>query len=611
MFSSNAFDLAAREFRSSMATSVNWWRQCVTTVFRSLIYVVLCVVLFFIGLFKGIFVGTAAAIVIFVGHMSVTIVLWPVHVFMTYNSVARTKKLELAVKLLSLLLLPVPLFLWPVLVAVGSVLVGLGYGFGTPLVATFEAVGENSDSKFYHAFADGTVSTLTGSCTIVRDFTDVSVHSFCDYLDDFRTSEPKDGVPFGIKLLELPACVAVAVLGLVADTPLITLVALAKSPFLLFKGWSRLLHDLIGRHGACLEAACVPFAGLALILWPVVVVVFVLLAIISSPILGLFGAVVVYQEDSLQCGLAYVVSIVGMFDEYTNDVLNLNEGSCLPRPRYRKGPPKPEPMPPGSYMSPLSPDNAIFSPNSGVPQLSTSRSLKAQLHEVKIVQIWDDMFRNINLRGKYLVEAGVLKTSELDGWLRGGKSPKWKIVACGLPAYCTLHTLFESAKANSAGILLSDGTELTMCNRPQDRMLDWFFEPLLTLKEQLRLANPTEAEEHYLEKLVLTVGDATRMREWDIGGIEPVDDIRRGELQALSRRLQGIATSISRLPTYRRHYKRFIKSLLLFALDRSNSDSSSSHSSDGSLRFDQTPESSVPDSPHGRSHSILVDDDIV
>lgn len=98
-----------------------------------------------------------------------------------------------------------------------------------------------------------------------------------------------------VRLLELPACLAVAVLGLVADTPLITLVALAKSPFLLFKGWSRLLHDLVGRHGACLEAACVPFAGLALILWPAVVVVFVLMAIISSPILGLFGAVVVYQ----------------------------------------------------------------------------------------------------------------------------------------------------------------------------------------------------------------------------------------------------------------------------------------------------------------------------
>lgn len=49
----------------------------------------------------------------------------------------------------------------------------------------------------------------------------------------------------------------------------------------------------------------------------------------------------------------------------------------------------------------------------------------------------------------------MLKTSDLDGWLSRGKNPKWKIVAVGLPAYCTLHTLLESARANSAGLLLS------------------------------------------------------------------------------------------------------------------------------------------------------------
>lgn len=59
------------------------------------------------------------------------------------------------------------------------------------------------------------------------------------------------------------------------------------------------------------------------------------------------------------------------------------------------------------------------------------------------------------------MEAGVLNTADLDGWLRGGKSPKWKVVACGLPAYCTLHTLLESAKANCAGILLSKWLHLS------------------------------------------------------------------------------------------------------------------------------------------------------
>lgn len=93
-----------------------------------------------------------------------------------------------------------------------------------------------------------------------------------------------------------------------------------------------------------------------------------------------------------------------------------------------------------------------------------------------------------------------------------------------------------SSDVRSLVQLAGDGTDLTMANRPQERMLDWFFEPLLTLKEQLRLANLTEVEEHYLEKLVLMVGDTQRMLDWDNGGVEPVNDIRRGELQALSRR---------------------------------------------------------------------------
>lgn len=55
-------------------------------------------------------------------------------------------------KILVLLLLPLPLSLWPVLGVVGSVLGGIGYGVFAPLLATFEAVGENITDKFYHCF---------------------------------------------------------------------------------------------------------------------------------------------------------------------------------------------------------------------------------------------------------------------------------------------------------------------------------------------------------------------------------------------------------------------------------------------------------------------------
>lgn len=64
---------------------------------------------------------------------------------------------------------------------------------------------------------------------------------------------------------------------------------------MLFKGWQRLFHDLIGREGPFLETVCVPFAGLAIMLWPLAVVGAVIAAFASSFFLGLYGSIITYQ----------------------------------------------------------------------------------------------------------------------------------------------------------------------------------------------------------------------------------------------------------------------------------------------------------------------------
>lgn len=79
------------------------------------------------------------------------------------------------------------------------------------------------------------------------------------------------------------------------DMPLISVIAVCKSPYMLFKGWHRLSHDLIGREGPFLETICVPFAGLAIILWPMAVVGALLGSIVSSMFLGAYAGVVAYQ----------------------------------------------------------------------------------------------------------------------------------------------------------------------------------------------------------------------------------------------------------------------------------------------------------------------------
>lgn len=315
-----------------------------------------------------------------IGNSAVIIGLWIAHFLYTYYCVARTKRLGFVLKIAVLLLLPVPLVLWPVIGIGGSLLGGIGYGFFAPLLATFEAVGENVKDKFYHCFADGCLPTIKGTCTVVCDFTDFCFHSYFSYMDELCEKVPPEEKPMDVKLAKLPSCLLVILIAVPVDVLLITAVALWKSPYMLFRGWKRLLEDLIGREGPFLETVCVPFAGLAIILWPLAVLGAVIGAIISSFFLALYSGVIVHQEDSLLKGLGYILALVSLFDEYVNDFLYLREGSCLPRPRYRKNAnPKP------------GEDNSLKTrrENSLNAQLISqkSRTLKWEIQQYKAVQV--------------------------------------------------------------------------------------------------------------------------------------------------------------------------------------------------------------------------------
>ena len=85
---------------------------------------------------------------------------------------------------------------------------------------------------------------------------------------------------------------------------------------MLFKGWQRLLHDLIGREGPFLETICVPFAGLAILLWPLAVVGAVLGSMVSSVFLGAYAGVVAYQvslQTDLQSTFSGIVLLLFSF----------------------------------------------------------------------------------------------------------------------------------------------------------------------------------------------------------------------------------------------------------------------------------------------------------
>jgi hypothetical protein len=46
---------------------------------------------------------------------------------------------------------------------------------------------------------DGTVSTITGACTVVRDVTDFCFHSYFSFMDDLIEKMGDDEAPLDIK----------------------------------------------------------------------------------------------------------------------------------------------------------------------------------------------------------------------------------------------------------------------------------------------------------------------------------------------------------------------------------------------------------------------------
>ncbi|XP_026404194.1 uncharacterized membrane protein At3g27390-like isoform X1 [Papaver somniferum] len=498
------------------------------------------IALLILGIIKGVIFCPLICLIIAIGNSMIIVGLWLAHGLWTYYCILRAKLIGPVLKLVLCICVTVLLVCWPLVGIVGSILGGAGYGLLAPVIATFKAVEEGKTDKIFHCLYDGTVDTLEGSFTIVRDVMDVCFHSYFSIMDDLRLEVPPTGKPYEIRVFLLLGAVLVAVLGIIVDFVMITCVSIVKAPIMLFKGWQRLFHDLIGREGPFLETICVPFAGFAILFWPVLVVGALLGAMVSSIFLGAYAGVVLYQESSVWSGLCYIIASLAMFDEYCNDMLGMAEGTCFPSPQFRK----------------KSPPTCTNSQTSSVHN-PPSRTVSLKIVELNLFELLDSLFKDCKGQGERLIAEGLITPEDIDE----SKSRKYGVICLGLPAYCILQALLRSIEANCEGILLRDtNTEINSRNRPKDAFYEWFLNPLLVIKDQIKAHNLTEEEEKYLSNLVLLSGHPERLKNSIVR--PPAEENRKkAELDGLARRLQGITKSISRYPTAKRRFDVLTKSL--------------------------------------------------
>ncbi|XP_066371378.1 uncharacterized membrane protein At3g27390-like [Miscanthus floridulus] len=522
------------------------------------------ILLLLLGSIKAVLVGPVTASIVFFGSSAVIIGLWPAHFIWTYYCVLKTERIGVELKILIGTLLPLPLLLLPGLAIVGSLLGGIGYGVFVPLMATFEAVGEGVTDKLTHCFMDVTVSTIAGACTVVRDVTNFCFHSYFSFMDDLIEKMGDDEAPLDIKLSYLPRSMLIAFIAVPVDVLMISAVALWKSPCMLLKGWQRLCEDLVRREGPFLETVCVPFAGLAIILWPLAVIGGLLASFFSSFFFGFRAGLIAYQEASFQMGLAYMISAVAMFDEYTNDLLYLREGSCLPRPKYRKADVRKCETGKEEHKLTTEPEERQQNGHHKHRRvLHPSKTLLQTVQRLRPIQIWDWFFRSCELNGRILLSEGLITAEDMEEYITKGKCKKLGIK---LPTWCLFQCLLRSANSDSDGLLISHNVEVTNFNWPKDRVFDWLLGPLLVIKDQMTKLEITEDEEMCLRKLIMT-NKNEKPSDWDDSGFPSDDNIKRGQLQAIIRRLQGIVANMSRVPSFRRRFINLVKAMYLEAIE--------------------------------------------
>ncbi|RZR80856.1 hypothetical protein BHM03_00006960 [Ensete ventricosum] len=246
---------------------------------------------------------------------------------------------------------------------------------------------------------------------------------------------------------------AALILGLYPLHTVWTCYCIARSKFILFLPVKNLTRgDIISflveiwrgrtkRFGSLLRVLILLLMPIPILLWPLSALIGTILAglgfAIALPLMATFEAVredvpnklsECFTENSTTSGILYVIAVISMFDEFTNDFLYLREGSCFPR-----------------YLF----DHVCVYIASAKP--TSSANIIAH-------HIWDNFFMACESVGKELIRAGAIRISDLEQW----QNSKNKTINIGIPSYVFLQCFVRSIKSGSVGFVMRMNASLDL-----------------------------------------------------------------------------------------------------------------------------------------------------
>jgi len=274
----------------------------------------------FLGALKGLLTVVPVMLALTTAYLFTALVMFPRTVWYLHKTWLITPRIGPNIKLIGAPFLWIPLVLWTLLAPLVGAVIGLGVGFGFPVIATF-------DPEIHVLGGWQAVFALTWRC--IKGFVELNHERV--QLAHLAWIAKTEGEPFDIPLWELPVGFAVLLSGVLYLGVLGTLLSILKllpatlrTYFWYFYGYGTWIKE----DDCFAWALLLPFViGIPLV--PVVVVLVALFCIIASWVLGV-GALKPMHKTGIAEAFFWIGRMGATMDIVSNEYLFSKEVTLCP-----------------------------------------------------------------------------------------------------------------------------------------------------------------------------------------------------------------------------------------------------------------------------------------
>jgi len=487
-----------------------------------------------VAVIKGVVYTPFVSLVVSVGAISTSVILFPYDVYKACKLVLMTRSIGINTRILCLLLLPIPIILWLPFIVLCCCFVTIGI-FLYIVFETYILLMDGNNSTFFSAKVYFYSKTVKSCFSYVKDFWKFSYETFPVFAESMSTPY-YEGDVFEIRVSQIFVGFGLGLVALVIDIVPLTVILVVKAIPAVIKVWYNIWAFWV-------ETQCFMFLLffpfiVATAVTPLLVAIAIPIIILCASVYNLRCVVVMYRLSSVEP--SFVVALVRCvkhsmklfmstiydIDDISNRYI-FNNSSCL----------------------------GNFNHEHEITQFNAT--IETRVKElIPIVTVWNNFFTMCEQYGKQALAEHMCTRDEIE--------TAEPFVILGLPSLVLCRVLKRCR--GQENITLSDGTVISNINKPSDYVCTLVYPIFIKLKTDFDSLVLNDVEYKFLETWLFTSGDETKCAGLlpqspsstttlpTYGTITVTSGDRRKQIMHVASQVLNISTMITKFPTFQQNF---------------------------------------------------------